>query len=653
MKKLLVILLFSTLLIFLPHKTLYAVSLAYNEQNTIESGTLSTGIDYKSVTATTTTDGGTTSLQRVSYVKIDKDSNAFTVAWSKTSGTSIVGANLIELAQDYELKNPGFKVLAGINGDYYDLTTKTPVNAFVSNGNVIKYNNFSQPRYFSIGLNQDDKGYVSNKTNTIEDLFSLSFYDTTKTRVIKEITIQGLNQIPLENQTTLYFKPLNAISIPDATLYQGSVTSTTNYSSLYLLGKVNQVVTTVSTATDVFTIATKDPEVISLLNKYPQIRLQKHMADVYESVDQIIGVGSQPLENGTVKAFADINDQNLDFAIARHPRTSIGYSDQGDIILMTVDGRQTNMAGANLREEAQIMKTLGASNSFNLDGGGSTQLVIRDGDEFRMLNSPSDNPYRKVSNGILLVVPDVYVDINISNINNTGFDYNIEIDGGSATINDINVYLNQDEVEYQLGSNTITNLESNEIYYLTADVNYTIGSTTQTVTFIQKRVNLANHYVDIPVQKVKPFDFNVSFEQSDAIQGFIATISFSDPDKTLTKLYLVHDNQKYIVLNSVNGYQIDFQNVMKNQLYQFTVEYYYRINTITPVSETDAQVFEYTFIEIEEPITTTTQVTTSPVNPSEPNEPTNLTGLFIGIISTVGAGLIGTMIWFTKRKIMK
>lgn len=653
MKKLLVILLFSTLLIFLPHKTLYAVSLAYNEQNTIESGTLSTGIDYKSVTATTTTDGGTTSLQRVSYVKIDKDSNAFTVAWSKTSGTSIVGANLIELAQDYELKNPGFKVLAGINGDYYDLTTKTPVNAFVSNGNVIKYNNFSQPRYFSIGLNQDDKGYVSNKTNTIEDLFSLSFYDTTKTRVIKEITIQGLNQIPLENQTTLYFKPLNAISIPDAMLYQGSVTSTTNYSSLYLLGKVNQVVTTVSTATDVFTIATKDPEVISLLNKYPQIRLQKHMADVYESVDQIIGVGSQPLENGTVKAFADINDQNLDFAIARHPRTSIGYSDQGDIILMTVDGRQTNMAGANLREEAQIMKTLGASNSFNLDGGGSTQLVIRDGDEFRMLNSPSDNPYRKVSNGILLVVPDVYVDINISNINNTGFDYNIEIDDRSATINDINVYLNQEEVEYQLGSNTITNLESNGIYYLTADVNYTIGSTTQTVTFIQKRVNLANHYVDIPVQKVKPFDFNVSFERSDAIQGFIATISFSDPDKTLTKLYLVHDNQKYIVLNSVNGYQIDFQNVMKNQLYQFTVEYYYRINTITPVSETDAQVFEYTFIEIEEPITTTTQVTTSPVNPSEPNEPTNLTALFIGIISTVGAGLIGTMIWFAKRKIMK
>ncbi len=653
MKKLLVILLFSTLLIFLPHKTLYAVSLAYNEQNTIESGTLSTGIDYKSVTATTTTDGGTTSLQRVSYVKIDKDSNAFTVAWSKTSGTSIVGANLIELAQDYELKNPGFKVLAGINGDYYDLTTKTPVNAFVSNGNVIKYNNFSQPRYFSIGLNQDDKGYVSNKTNTIEDLFSLSFYDTTKTRVIKEITIQGLNQIPLENQTTLYFKPLNAISIPDATLYQGSVTSTTNYSSLYLLGKVNQVVTTVSTATDVFTIATKDPEVISLLNKYPQIRLQKHMADVYESVDQIIGVGSQPLENGTVKAFADINDQNLDFAIARHPRTSIGYSDQGDIILMTVDGRQTNMAGANLREEAQIMKTLGASNSFNLDGGGSTQLVIRDGDEFRMLNSPSDNPYRKVSNGILLVVPDVYVDINISNINNTGFDYNIEIDDRSSTINDINVYLNQEEVEYQLGSNTITNLESNGIYYLTADVNYTIGSTTQTVTFIQKRVNLANHYVDISVQKVKPFDFNVSFERSDAIQGFIATISFSDPDKTLTKLYLVHDNQKYIVLNSVNGYQIDFQNVMKNQLYQFTVEYYYRINTITPVSETDAQVFEYTFIEIEEPITTTTQVTTSPVNPSEPNEPTNLTALFIGIISTVGAGLIGTMIWFAKRKIMK
>lgn len=653
MKKLLVILLLTIISIFLPHKNLYAVSLAYNEQSTIESGTLLTGIDFKSVTATTTTDGGTTSNQRVSYVKADKDSNAFTVAWSKTSGTSIIGANLIELARDYELNNPGFKVLAGINGDYYDLSTKTPVNAFVSNGNVIKYNNFAQPRYFSIGLNQDDKGFISNKTNKIEDQFSLSFYDNSQTKIIKEITIQGLNQIPQANQTTVYFKPLNSISIPDATLYEGSVTSTINYASLLLLGKVNNVVTSVSTATNVFTIATNDPEVISLLNNNPKIRLQKHMAGIYESVDQIIGVGSQPLEDGTIKAFENINDQNLDFAMARHPRTSIGYSEQGDIILMAVDGRQTDMAGANLREEAQIMSTLGASNAFNLDGGGSTQLVIRDGDDFKMLNSPSDNPYRKVSNGILLVVPDVYVDVNISNINNTGFDYNIEINNGNATINNVNVYLNQDVLTYQLGANSITDLQPNEIYYLTVDVNYTIGSTTQTVSFVQKRVNLANHYVDIPVVKAKPSDFSVSFEQSDAIQGFIATITFSDPDKTLTKLYLVHNNQKYIILKSTNGYQIDFPNVTKNQLYQFTVEYYYRIDTITPVSEIDSQVFEYTFVETIEPPITTTPITTSPNYPSEPESPTNLTGLFIGIISTVSAGLIGTMIWFTKRKIMK
>jgi hypothetical protein len=171
---------------------------------------------------------------------------------------------------------------------------------------------------------------------------------------------------------------------------------------------------------------------------------------------------------------------------------------------------------------------------------------------------------------------------------------------------------------------------------------------------VQKRVNLANHYVDIPIQKVKPYDFIVDFERSEAIQGFIATISFSDPDKTLTKLYLVSGDQKWIVLKSVNGYQLDFQNVTKNQPYPFQIEFYYRIDTITPISEVYSQVFEYTYVEeIENPTTTTTVTTTISVEEPTPSEPTDLTGLLIGIVSISGAALIGFVIWFSKRKIMK
>ena len=81
------------------------------------------------------------------------------------------------------------------------------------------------------------------------------------------------------------------------------------------------------------------------------------------------------------------------FVVGRHPRTLLGWTGDGDVLLVTVDGRQTGRAeGMTLAEAARMMVRLGATDALNLDGGGSTTFVHKG----KVLNRPSD---RAVNNG--------------------------------------------------------------------------------------------------------------------------------------------------------------------------------------------------------------------------------------------------------------
>jgi hypothetical protein len=89
------------------------------------------------------------------------------------------------------------------------------------------------------------------------------------------------------------------------------------------------------------------------------------------------------------------------FITTRHPRTGVGFSrDSTTLYLVAVDGRQQRSAGMTIAEFAETMRALGAYQAVNLDGGGSTTVVIRDS----VVNSPSDaTGERAVGNALLLV----------------------------------------------------------------------------------------------------------------------------------------------------------------------------------------------------------------------------------------------------------
>jgi hypothetical protein len=83
----------------------------------------------------------------------------------------------------------------------------------------------------------------------------------------------------------------------------------------------------------------------------------------------------------------------------RHPRTAIGVDSEGRLLLVVVDGRRRRSVGMDLVRLADLMRRFGAISALNLDGGGSSTMVIRG----RIVNRPSDGSQRSVSSAVLIL----------------------------------------------------------------------------------------------------------------------------------------------------------------------------------------------------------------------------------------------------------
>ena len=75
------------------------------------------------------------------------------------------------------------------------------------------------------------------------------------------------------------------------------------------------------------------------------------------------------------------------FNTNRHPRTAAGRRADGTVLLVVADGRNARAAGLTMAELQQVMQVLGCVDAVNLDGGGSTTMVVRG----EVVNHPSDN----------------------------------------------------------------------------------------------------------------------------------------------------------------------------------------------------------------------------------------------------------------------
>lgn len=88
-----------------------------------------------------------------------------------------------------------------------------------------------------------------------------------------------------------------------------------------------------------------------------------------------------------------------DWINRRNPRTAVGIRKDGVIVVAVVDGhRHATSVGVTIEELRKLMASLGAADAVNLDGGGSSAMVVRD----RLINNPSDpEGERKIGDALL------------------------------------------------------------------------------------------------------------------------------------------------------------------------------------------------------------------------------------------------------------
>lgn len=128
-----------------------------------------------------------------------------------------------------------------------------------------------------------------------------------------------------------------------------------------------------------------------------RVIVKQSMGDDADKALHVLGVGPRLIQSGNIVLGNGNREQFLpDIMNGRAPRTAVGLTKDGKIILMVVDGRSSLSSGFTLLELANELRSKGVVDAMNFDGGGSSEMVV--GNVIK--NSPSDNNERRVSVGL-------------------------------------------------------------------------------------------------------------------------------------------------------------------------------------------------------------------------------------------------------------
>jgi hypothetical protein len=120
----------------------------------------------------------------------------------------------------------------------------------------------------------------------------------------------------------------------------------------------------------------------------------------WTAAEDILGAGPRLVTNGAVDVTDAREKMVPTFATETHPRTAIASLADGRVLLLTADGRHPpERVGLALDDLATLLIELGARDAINLDGGGSTTMVVKGA----IVNVPSDaTGERPVSDAIVV-----------------------------------------------------------------------------------------------------------------------------------------------------------------------------------------------------------------------------------------------------------
>ncbi|TCK98427.1 S-layer family protein [Natranaerovirga hydrolytica] len=358
--------------------------------------------------------------EKVHYVEFDLNKNPNLELQVVKSYGHVYGFERLSNAAISRNYN-GNRVIAGINGDFYHTVTGIPVGLFINQGELIS----SPPTdWYAFGIKSNNEVIAGKSPKMsskliLEDsivnithinrlpleshsliLFNNDFYTSTKTSGERDEYIFEIVEESLYEETLNSEDEIEATEEIEDELTSDELDEETNTKQilLQLVGKrENANNTPIKENQIVLSAIGQYKEQLATIEIDDYVMVYTELEEKWQDVTMAIGGQELIVSNGQVTSNS---------TTALHPRSAIGVTEEGKIIMLQVDGRSRGISeGVTLKELGTMMKDLGAVNAINLDGGGSATMVARLPGEKSptVLNNPSDGSERRVANNILLV----------------------------------------------------------------------------------------------------------------------------------------------------------------------------------------------------------------------------------------------------------
>ena len=333
--------------------------------------------------------------QAVNMVEVDLANPAISLESSLSNGRVTGLERTSSQAQNHSVE--GHRVVAAINGDVWagfsNDMEHAPNGLHVESGELVTVGPAARPTF---GVGADGRPLLGSPLVSV----------TLATSLGSQYLINRVNQLRRPGEVVLYSPRFGARTSSAASgidIVIGGLAL-----PLRTSGTWSGVVSTVRPAEggwpiDPGTLVLTAPttSLLGALVPGEPISLTTTVTPGWESILHAVGGREWILRDGAVS----ISPRPAS-ADEIHPRSAVGLTADGRLILATVDGRRAGWSdGVRLPELAELMLSRGAVNALNLDGGGSTSLAIRRAGTSGpvLVNRPSDGTERAVTNSIQVI----------------------------------------------------------------------------------------------------------------------------------------------------------------------------------------------------------------------------------------------------------
>ncbi len=360
-----------------------------------------------------------------------------------------------QIVEQFEKDNPAYNAIAAVNGDFFDIESKItptrgePEGPMVQNGQVLKAHNTGALGRGILGTTSDGKLvyhtfgsiYAENgygvKASIASNVYALEVLGEHRTNAVKEYRIFDFKSV-VPSQPSLLTPDDAAKNTSGKTVcvvkcdkyrrahtgINGAEMGTQGYFALGEITEIRDGKADDKPEKGYVLIVVPNIEKFEHLKKGTYVRIQAKLAGAWEDVENAIGFKQQILAEGTIllkNAYGTYNQTGdeantrkwsedvYDYPHCWKQRTVIGFKADGTPMILVIQKSHSSAGlGASYYEMGEHLKSLGCTNGFVLDGGGSSSFVKRnaDGTFTNVFVGENGNTGRKVANAVILAVRD-------------------------------------------------------------------------------------------------------------------------------------------------------------------------------------------------------------------------------------------------------